>query len=119
MRITGAVVARIAADAEEFTEGAFVFQGVGGDIGHGARYLDGVRQLAWVGRGASQEAAMYYIGGMLGWARESGREIPDEMREYAQSVQAACRRSGQGRDSYWQEQGETDGQSRARKRVRR
>lgn len=111
MRITPTVVETVAAHAEKFTGKAFRYSGTGGDIGHGARYFDGIMARVWVGRGASQEAAAYYIGGMLGWAQTTGREIPDYMREYCEPVQEAYQRNGKALQ--WEQEGRMDAKFRA------
>jgi hypothetical protein len=115
MRVTPNVVHTIAAHAETFTDGAFRFQGVGGDLGYGARYIDGVRQLVWLGRGGSRQAAAYYIGGMLGWARSTGAMIPDDVREYCQPVQEAYTYDRKAMAS--QQDGENDAEARAAARL--
>lgn len=117
MRITGNVVETVAKYAEEFTDGAFRYQGAGSDIGHGARYIDGIRMKVWVGRGASQEAAAYYVGALLGWARQTGTNIPDHVCEYAKAVQEAYQRNIKAVQS--QREGEADAVSRAERQVSR
>jgi len=93
MRITQSLVREIADHAEKFTGGRFRMQAIGGDIGYGTRYIDGVEQLVWLGKHGSREAAAYYIGAMLGWARETGTMIPDDVRRLCQSVQDEYRRT--------------------------
>lgn len=113
MRITHTVVETVAKHAAEFTGGAFQLQGIGGDIGHGTRYIDGIRMLVWVGRGASRQAAAYYIGGMLGWARHTGAEIPAPVARFCQAVQETYQYTAAAMQ--WQQQGENDAESRVRR----
>ncbi|NJP50102.1 hypothetical protein HCJ93_08455 [Streptomyces sp. SBST2-5] len=110
-RVTATVVEAIARHAETFTSGAFRYLGTGGDIGDGARYIDGMRQQVWVGRGASRQAAAYYVGALLGWARQTGTLIPDDVREYCQSVQETYQYDRKAME--WQKQGESDAIARA------
>lgn len=81
MRITGDVVARVAAWTTEVTGGAFKLQGRGGDLGHGARYMDGITETVWSGRHGAREAAAYY--GLAGceWGSLDNREVPDWVDE--------------------------------------
>jgi hypothetical protein len=55
-------VRKMANAASQATGGAFNMLGIGADIGHGARYIDGRRQLVWVGKYAARKAAAYYFG---------------------------------------------------------
>ncbi|MCX4554155.1 hypothetical protein [Streptomyces sp. NBC_01500] len=111
MRITAKVVKTVATYAEEFTGGAFKYHGTSGDIGHGTGYFDGIKQQVWIGRNASKEAAAYYIGGMLGWARQSGTEIPEDAVKYGQAVQESYQHNAKAMAS--QNEGEADGKFRA------
>lgn len=66
--------------AKEFTGGAFNYQGTGGDLGYGARYIDGNRQLVWLGsQGGRWCAFSYYAGAVTHWARLYGKAIPLEI----------------------------------------
>jgi dihydrodipicolinate synthase/N-acetylneuraminate lyase len=111
-RITAGTVETIAAAAETFTDGQFRYQATGTDIGHGARYIDGKRaDLTWLGKnGGSSQAAAYYIGGMLGWAKASGTMIPDDVRELCQAAQALYAKRANA--PYWEEQGRKDAAGR-------
>lgn len=59
---TEAKVKAISDHAKAISGGAFGLQAVGGDIGHGTRYIDGRRDTVWTGRRGSREAASYYFG---------------------------------------------------------
>lgn len=89
MKIIADVVRQVGEYAKDFTEGTFYFQAKGLDFGNGVRYFDGPTMQVWIGRNASTKAAAYYIGGMLGWAQHSGKEIPDEVRVFCQEVQSS------------------------------
>lgn len=66
MRITSSVVQFAADAASELSDGWFHVS-VGGDIGHGTRYIAGHRQLVWVGRGANVQAVAFYLGVINGY----------------------------------------------------
>src|SRR5690348_4227865 len=48
--------------AKKITGGVFGLQGIGGDIGNGVRYIDGRKQLVWLGPRGARKAAAYYLG---------------------------------------------------------
>lgn len=78
MRFTGSVVTWAAEWASTVTNGAVRFGYVGGDLGYGVRYVDGVRQLVWLGRYGAREATAYYLGGGVAWSGAAGKEVPQE-----------------------------------------
>jgi hypothetical protein len=89
MRITEHVVQRVAEYAKEFTGGAFRMNGIGGDIGHGTRYIDGVRQLVWLGKSnGARKACAYYLGAIETFNTAMGREIGD-LPEWLQEIHTA------------------------------
>jgi hypothetical protein len=71
MRYTSTLVETVAREVKELTDGAFAYGYSDNDLGYGARYVDGVRQLVWLGKTGAQEAAAYYAFGALAW--ESGK----------------------------------------------
>lgn len=81
MRITGKIVRHAAEWAERVTEGAFKGVQIGGDIGYGARYIDGVRMKVWLGRTGAREAAAYYLSAGVWWQNKTGRDLPDWVAE--------------------------------------
>lgn len=107
MKITAAVVARIGQHAHTYTLGAFRYQDSGQDIGRGVRYFGNQPNQMWVGRGASRQAAAYYIGAMLGWAQATDTPIPDDIRQDCRPVQEAYSRDPNA--MHWEEQGRRDG----------
>jgi hypothetical protein len=78
LRFTETVVRRAAEWARKVTGGKFTLQAVGGNIGHGVRYIDGVQQLVRLGRYGAREAAAYYLAAGVKWAELSGVEVPEE-----------------------------------------
>lgn len=64
---------RIAEEADRLTGGAVKMQAVGGDIGHGTRYIDGIEQLVWLGEQGAQEAAVYYAHAAINYVERDDR----------------------------------------------
>ncbi|MFF7198279.1 hypothetical protein ACFZAM_31790 [Streptomyces sp. NPDC008079] len=62
MRISQAVVQKIANYAKEVSDGEFRLAGIGGDLGHGVRYIDGRSHIIWLGKSGNVQAASYYHG---------------------------------------------------------
>lgn len=92
-RITLTQIRRIAEFTQEFTDSAFRSSGIGGDLGHGARYSEGTSHKIWFGKsGGRTHYAAYMIGFALEWARLSGQEIPDDMRELMVEVECSFAR---------------------------
>ena len=60
--ITEGKVRTVSDQARAMSGGWFGLQAVGGDIGHGTRYIDSVQQLVWQGRNGARQAASYYLG---------------------------------------------------------
>jgi hypothetical protein len=115
--ITPTQIREIAKFTESFTNKAFRYAGVGGDIGHGARYFEGTTQQVWLGNeGGRSLYAAYMIGFALGWARKSGQSIPAEMRELMQVVQCsyAKRYEGNARDTELEGRSVAEGRWEAR-----
>lgn len=92
-RITLTQIRKIAHFTTEFTDSAFRYSGIGGDLGHGARYFEGTSQKVWLGKsGGRTHYAAYMIGFALEWARLSGNAIPDDMRELMVEVECSFAR---------------------------
>lgn len=89
MRITESVVRRIADWAAEVSGGGVSLQAVGGDLGNGVRYIDGHKQLVWLGRTGAREAAAYYAFAGIEWATREGVAVPGWVCEYANTLSVA------------------------------
>lgn len=89
MRFTQSVVLWAAAWAAETTGGTFKFGYVGGDLGYGTRYVDGVRHLVWLGRYGAREATAYYLAGGVAWLTAAGKEVPEEYAATLAVLQAS------------------------------
>lgn len=77
LRYTSTLVETVAREAQEVTSNAFRYGWTGGDIGNGTRYVDGIRQLVWLGNTGSREAAAYYAAAAHRWAAlEQGTDTP-------------------------------------------
>lgn len=88
MRFTQSVVEWAAGWASTTTDKAFAFGYAGGNVGYGARYVDGVRQLVWLGRYGAREATAYYLGGGAAWTAADGKEVPEEYAATLARLQA-------------------------------
>lgn len=110
MRITGTVVTRVAKWTQEVTGGAFREPNRGADLGHGARYIDNVCQLVWLGRYGAREACAYYGSAGCEWASLADRAVPEwvieVMTELAGGQPPGVRA--------WAERGHADAMSRRR-----
>lgn len=81
MKFTQDVVRQHADWATRVTGDQFRLQGIGGDLGYGVRYIDGVRQLVWLGKYGAREAAAYYLGAGAKWAELTGATVPPEQAD--------------------------------------
>lgn len=97
----------------EFTEGQFKFGYTGGDLGYGSRYIDGIRQLVWLGsQGGRWCAASYYTAALLKWARLDDRMIPDDISELIREIRAAVPHRWAKRATEAWDQGASDAEYR-------
>jgi hypothetical protein len=117
IKFTRTLVEEVAARVKEFTNGAFALEATGSDLGNGTRYIDAHEMRVWYGPEGARQACAYYIGGALGTARATGREIPANDAEYLRRVQAAYTQAGtrasRANCRSWEERGE----ERARLKV--
>lgn len=77
MRFNGSAVQSAADWAAEVTGGQFELGPIGGDIGHGTRYTDGIEERVWLGRYGAREAAAYYLSAGAAWSELSGADVPE------------------------------------------
>lgn len=77
MRFNEAAVQRAADWATEVTGGQFESGPIGGDIGYGTRYTDGIEQLVWQGTNGAREAAAYYLAAGAAWSELGGVAVPE------------------------------------------
>lgn len=112
-RITASYVTDMAKHAEMFTDGAFRY-GYTSNPGDGTHYVDGIEQRVWF---TSREAAAYYMGAMLGWARATGTEIPADVAEFCRPMRDLVAVSDKLQQE--QERGESTAVGRAEVRASR
>jgi len=108
--ITEGKVRTVSDQAHAMSGGWFGLGGVGGDIGHGTRYIDSLQQIVWLGKnGGSRQAASYYIGIVDALNSDAGGVIGDLPAE-VNAVRAELV-DGDGWSEKWATQGHNDAQS--------
>lgn len=105
--ITESKVRTVSDQAAQMSGGWFGLQAVGGDIGHGTRYIDRRIQLVWQGNGASRQAASYYLG-IVDALNTDGTvgDLPADVNAVRQELVG-----GDGWSEKWASQGHADAQS--------
>lgn len=105
--ITESKVRTVSDQAAAMSNGWFGLQAVGGDIGQGTRYIDGRQQLVWLGKGASRQAASYYLG-IVDALNVNGTigDLPAGVNAVREELV-----SGDGWSERWASQGHADAQS--------
>ncbi len=86
IRITPEVVQRLSDFAQEQAGDGWGLMGVGADIGHGVRYLDGRQGLVWLGRTGARKAAAYYYGVAEAAHRGALGDLPEDVRAYGREL---------------------------------
>lgn len=90
MRITANLVIRAAQWTQGVTSGEFAFGWHGADLGNGVRYVDGIRQLVWLGRTGAREALAYYLSAGTWWQVQKNGDIPVWVSEALAFVASAA-----------------------------
>jgi hypothetical protein len=111
MRFTPKLVNQVARSVAYFTEDRFKMHPAAPSTGQGTRYEDYHRTTEWVGGQGAREACAYYIGGALGWAHATGREIPEDI---AVQFKAVYDHIDIGIRAHWEKEGRYRAQERAR-----
>lgn len=112
-RLTDNQFREITRYTRNFTSGNFRLQAIGGDLGHGARFIDGVRQLVWLGsEGGRWVAAAYYIAATRRWSSLSGRSIAKDWTELAIKVHSSTPHRWASRVAEAADQGCSDAENR-------
>jgi hypothetical protein len=89
VRFNDKTVEDVAQAASWFTTGVVGLEVIGTDGFRRVYRLKG--DVLCAGSTAPHQACAYLIGAMLGWARITGAEIPEEMAPFLQDVQSAHR----------------------------
>lgn len=105
--ITENKVRTVSDHAAHMSGGWFGLAGIGGDIGHGTRYIDRRIQLVWQGKGASRQAASYYLG-IIDALNVDG--VIGDLPAGVNAVRAELV-DGDGWSEKWASQGHADAQS--------
>lgn len=111
MKFTPKLVNELAASVAYFTGDRFKMHPAAASVGHGTRYNDYHKAQEWVGGQGAREACAYYIGGALGWAHATDREIPEDI---AGQLMAVHRQIDVAIRAKW----ETEGRYRAQELAR-
>ena len=103
----------VAGRAEKLSGGAVRYQGTGSAISpSGARYIDGVKQLVWLGRGGGRtNAVAYYFGAAMEWTRRTGIDLSEADAKRLQAVRETSY-GARGDWSRWELEGRADAYGR-------
>jgi hypothetical protein len=86
VKFTPKLVNEVAESVAYFTGDRFKMHPAAPSIGEGTRYVDYTRPQGWLGGQGAREACAYYIGGALGWAHATGKEIPEDITRQLMAV---------------------------------
>lgn len=86
MKFTPKLVNEVAESVAYFTGDRFKMHRAVPSPGSETRYEDYWPNQPWFGGRGAREACAYYIGGALGWAHATGREIPEDIAAQLKAV---------------------------------
>lgn len=104
--------------ATDITGGSFAYSGTGSDLGHGARYIDGINQMVWYGpQGGRNSASAYYFGALMEWTRLTGKTLTTDVVERLQAIAFKGAHARKGLWHAWEGQGRNTATERWREKF--